>query len=630
VLNNIHTWFINIFGENIVVIFIKSLKSFQASWKDLVLTDIAFKIIAFIILVPLTFILFDAMMFLSGRGILVDADIAQFFLEPVGLVCLILVSASFATIVVLEQTVMLVILCARSHQRSVYMVDALRITARKYLPLLKTMTVVSVVVLLILAPFIVLGQWVYTSYLTEFDINYYLSYRPPEFYKAFCIMVLLAAVAVFLIASLLIRWLLALPILLFESDKGLKVLHHSRKRSVGHHRMLLIFIVGWFLTTVFISTLITIVTSVLGQWIFSFLGGSLSFDAFLIGSLLFLWSGTNLFFSLIAAISFACLLFNIYQHVGDPQPELIDKIRTTELERDRFGLTWQRLVVSLIVCFVLVLLVGINEIQEFNVEDNTRITAHRGSSIKAPENTLAAVKQAIDDGTDYVEIDVQETADGNVVVIHDSDLQKIAGNSIKIWEATMQDLERIDIGSNFGAEFKDERIPLLSDVLELARGRVRVNIELKYYGHAEQLEQRVIDVVEKAGMEANIIIMSLSTRGLLKIKSLRPDWKLGLLSAIAISDITGIDADFFAVNANLATRTFITAAHSKGKEVHVWTVNDAWKMSTMIGRGVDNLITDDPALARQVINERAEMSLFERYLVYLASTLDIKPQSYQM
>ena len=131
-------------------------------------------------------------------------------------------------------------------------------------------------------------------------------------------------------------------------------------------------------------------------------------------------------------------------------------------------------------------------------------------------------------------------------------------------------------------------------------------------------------------MNTKFILIAVFTLGLLKFKSLRPDWKLGLLSAIAISDITGIDADFFAVNANLATRAFVTAVHSKGKEVHVWTVNDAWKMSTMIGRGVDNLITDDPALARQVINERAEMSLFERYLVYLASTFDIKPQSYQM
>lgn len=106
--------------------------------------------------------------------------------------------------------------------------------------------------------------------------------------------------------------------------------------------------------------------------------------------------------------------------------------------------------------------------------------------------------------------------------------------------------------------------------------------------------------------------------GIQKVKRLRPDWTVGLLTAIAVGDLTRAEADFLAVNTELATRAFIQSAHQKGKDVSVWTVNDTIAMSTMISRGADNLITDHPDLARRVLAERSEMSSVERILVELA------------
>ena len=77
------------------------------------------------------------------------------------------------------------------------------------------------------------------------------------------------------------------------------------------------------------------------------------------------------------------------------------------------------------------------------------ITAHRGSSMAAPENTLAAIARAIEDGADYAEIDVQETADGTVVVIHDTDLKRITGLAEKIWDVTYDEVRELDFGSWF-------------------------------------------------------------------------------------------------------------------------------------------------------------------------------------
>ncbi len=100
-----------------------------------------------------------------------------------------------------------------------------------------------------------------------------------------------------------------------------------------------------------------------------------------------------------------------------------------------------------------------------------QIMAHRGASVAAPENTMAAFRQAIDDGADWIEIDVQETADGEVVVSHDSDFMKLSGNPLKIWDAKLDDLSDIDIGTWVDPKYSDERVPTLSRSCVCAKTR---------------------------------------------------------------------------------------------------------------------------------------------------------------
>jgi len=158
-------------------------------------------------------------------------------------------------------------------------------------------------------------------------------------------------------------------------------------------------------------------------------------------------------------------------------------------------------------------------------------------------------------------------------------------------------------------------VPTLEQALALCKGRTGVLIELKHYGHARRLEERVIELVEAAGMAADVRIMSLDHASVLRAKRLRPDWTYGLLVAVAMGDLTRLDVDFLAVNAPLATRRLVRSAHRRGKEVFVWTVNDPARMSAMISRGVDGLVTDEPAVARSVLARRAEMSAVERLVV---------------
>jgi glycerophosphoryl diester phosphodiesterase len=292
----------------------------------------------------------------------------------------------------------------------------------------------------------------------------------------------------------------------------------------------------------------------------------------------------------------------------------------------RIRITRRRIIAWSAVGVVAAMLIGTLALRSVRPDHRVKIMAHRGASKAAPENTLAAVRQAIQDGAEWVEIDVQETADGQVVVFHDSDFMKLSGVNLKIWDATMDRLAQIDIGSWFAPEFSGERVPTLAQVLDECRGRVGVNIELKYYGHDTQLEQRVAEIVESSGMTSQVMLMSLDADGARKMKSIRPGWKVGLLMSVYAGDLRKVDADFLAVNAGFVNRRFVRSAHANGKEVYVWTVNDAPNMSRMIGRGVDGLLTDKPALARSVRQQRAQMSAPERLLLELGGILGVRAE----
>ena len=133
------------------------------------------------------------------------------------------------------------------------------------------------------------------------------------------------------------------------------------------------------------------------------------------------------------------------------------------------------------------------------------------------------------------------------------------------------------------------------------------------------------DIVDQHDMASQVMAMSLKREGVAKMKAIRPDWKVGLLMSVATGNMKKMEADFLAVNASFADAVMIQSAEDNGKDVYVWTVDDAPTMSTMISRGVKGLLTNKPALARSVLKQRAEMSAPQRLLLEFTSLLGIPP-----
>ncbi|GAF06465.1 glycerophosphoryl diester phosphodiesterase [Paenibacillus pini JCM 16418] len=155
--------------------------------------------------------------------------------------------------------------------------------------------------------------------------------------------------------------------------------------------------------------------------------------------------------------------------------------------------------------------------------------AHRGFSSKAPENTLTAFKMAMEIPiVQWIEIDVQLSADGIPVVIHDFTLDRTTNGTGKVKDYTWQQIQRLDAGSWKGRAFRGERIPSLDEVLRLCCGRVRLNIELKTSGSMYPgLEQAVIKRVEAYHMEQDVVLTSFDTNALRRVKEINPSFRTG-------------------------------------------------------------------------------------------------------
>ncbi|QDU55600.1 glycerophosphodiester phosphodiesterase [Aeoliella mucimassa] len=600
----------------------------RSSWKSLVFTDIAFKVLAFVVLTPLVSIFFHGMLALGGSSVVSDMDILFFFLGPVGWISLIVIGGLWLAIVALEQAALLGILACDTRPNHLLTTVGLRFAASKAWPLLRVTMRIVVWTLLAVLPFLVVIGAIYMSLLTEYDINFYLKEKPPVFLWAVALAAICLTGMTVLLLRLACNWFLALPLVLFENIAPQQALQVSRERVAGHRRKLLFWIVAWLIATFALGGIASGLVGLLGRAITPDSSASLRLLAFTVGITLLLWTVVNLAVNLLSTISFSSLLYSFYHEFGTncTDRELQATLEAAVDDKKPSAINHRRIVVGAVLGFAIALGVGIVAIRNISLEDNVKIMAHRGASVSAPENTMAAFRQAIEDGADFIELDVQETADGEVVVVHDSDFMKLAGNRLKIWDANLADLESIDIGSWYDAKFNAERVPTLGEVLDLCKDRIHVNIELKYYGHDQQLEERVAELVEARGMTDQVMAMSLKRDKVEKMKSIRPEWKVGLLMSVSAGSMSKMKADFLAVNARFANRRLIRSAHQNDKEVYVWTVNDAVSMSTMISRGADGLLTDNPALARSVLEQRAEMGAAERLLLELSSILGVQPE----
>jgi glycerophosphoryl diester phosphodiesterase len=252
--------------------------------------------------------------------------------------------------------------------------------------------------------------------------------------------------------------------------------------------------------------------------------------------------------------------------------------------------------------------------------DDVDVVAHRGSSGAAPENTLAAVRLAVRQGSEVIENDVQRTADGELVIVHDTSLarttdveQKFPGRSPwNVADFTLSEIRTLDAGSWFAPEFAGERVPTLAEWGDAVGGRAGMLIEVKnpalYPGIAEDVDAELDahPAFRSAVRGDRLVVQSFDHTWLRAYDTLAGDVPVGLLFAGGPpSEAQLADAATWAEQANPAlgdmTEATVDQIHGHGLETHVWTVNDGQGMRKAIGWGVDGVITNYPQVLLDIL-----------------------------
>ena len=247
----------------------------------------------------------------------------------------------------------------------------------------------------------------------------------------------------------------------------------------------------------------------------------------------------------------------------------------------------------------------------------TSITAHRGASGYAPENTLSAIKKALEIGVDRIEVDVQQTSDGVVVCLHDKKLDRTTNATGLVSKKSWEEVKNVKAYGKFEVEFPNETIPTLEQVFELMDGTTEFVIEIKAGRKTyPDIEDNVVKLIKKYKAEQWALVHSFNDKVLKHLHKHHPEIRLqklfvsysgGLmldfkLHAVKLSKYDFVEA--FGVSLSGTNAKLVEKAHALGKQVHVWTVNKDEDMQRMIGLGVDGLISNYPDKAKQLVGAK--------------------------
>jgi glycerophosphoryl diester phosphodiesterase len=600
-------------------VFAQALRDLGALLGPMVSFFILFRLLLFGLLAPFWSDLLAWVQSRGGLPALGNTAIVAFLLTPQGWIFVLLLLVGVLLTFWVERAGFLVIAERRERGVATNGVQALWLAVRAIPRTFGTALLVVIAVVAVTVPFLALVGWVAGDLLGRHDINYFLREHPPEFIRAAVVVGLVLLAWAGVLVYLYTRWYFAVATTLVERRTPFSALRRSAALGGRMRRRILVIAASW-LGFLFLAGLALVQAhQAFSLWYLGRLGGGMVNS--LVGVL-----GLFVLFQLLAAIWYfffgatdALLMAGLYRSALERrEEERVAAPSMLHLEdagwcgRLRSGAAPAALWTILVLVAGGILLFAPLHGSEAVVSSRVVICGHRGSSKYAPENTLSALRRAIEDGADMAEIDVQETRDGVVVLLHDTDLMRIARDPRKIWEIDLAELRELDVGSWFSEEFRGEKIATLEEAIAFVDGRMKLNIELKYTAHERDLPARVVEIVREAEFKDSCVITSLEYALLKEVEALAPELDTGFIVARSVGRLDRLDVDLLSVSRGILNLELLRRAGRVGMKVYVWTVNERSDMKDCLDLGVDGILTDEPALLREVLEDRARMSDAER------------------
>jgi glycerophosphoryl diester phosphodiesterase len=239
------------------------------------------------------------------------------------------------------------------------------------------------------------------------------------------------------------------------------------------------------------------------------------------------------------------------------------------------------------------------------------VGAHRGASADAPENTLAAFDLAVEQGAELIELDVQRTRDGALVIQHDFSLGRTTTGSGQLAEHTLAELKALDAGAWHGANWTGQRIPILDEVLDRYGARVYLNLEIKVDDTPQSgFEQQVAEAIGQRDLYDRIVVSSFDFATVRRLRQVDRQVRSALLAEAdpdqALRLATEIGAVGLHLRADLITTALVARAVENGLGILAWTVDDESEMQRLIGLDIEAIVSNRPALLLKVVTNHRQ------------------------
>jgi glycerophosphoryl diester phosphodiesterase len=285
-------------------------------------------------------------------------------------------------------------------------------------------------------------------------------------------------------------------------------------------------------------------------------------------------------------------------------PAIISYSEPSQVAASRQKLLWGLAAGVIVAAFTVTVVFNHQTMIKLVTSDETEVLAHRGFIQGGVENTLPALQAAATAGADRVEFDVMETKDGKFVVMHDANLQRLAGRNLNVRDLTQEELTKMTVRAG-GMEAK---IPTLEEWIQLS---IQLNLpqllEIKLHGgETPDLVPRLLAVLDRAGVTEHYTYHTLSREVVDELKRLRPQLVVGFIVPINFGGVPDVNADFLVIEQQSYSSRFVRQAWAAGYNVIVWTVDDEQQMRNYMDAAVDGIITDRPDLGTAARSDIAE------------------------
>lgn len=588
--------------------------------KVLIGFEIIFKLLTMLIAVPLFLSIFDLIMKITGYTYLTLENIISFVTQPITFLSLLILIIIMTVYTMFDITTVIIILDQSYQKKKVRILDAVKLSIQKCRGLFHIRSLSLAFFTLFLIPFLNIGMTsglISTIPIPEFIQEYII--KDPILFP-------LALGVVILLTILLFHWIYSLHYFVLEDISFKEARKRSRHLGKKKHLkdFLFLIVIQIIISIVYILfvmvgiLLIIIISSILNRFIF------LNNILFLIVGIFIIISAAILMV-LAIPISYACISVLYYIH----KKECKEKIYSLEIKKTNQTIKEKPHLHSITyLAIIIMLILGTRFIYElyqgkynFNIEyvKTAEVTAHRGASVNYPENTMSAFMGAKELGADWIELDVQQTKDRKIIVIHDTNFKRTTGVDKNTWELVYDDVCKLDAGSFFSSDFLGEQIPLLSDVIVFAKeNNIKLNIELKPTGYETDFEKNVVDMIIELDFEDKCVITSQVYHVLENVKAYNQKVQTVYVMSLAYGNITSLEAaDHFSIEATSITADLVSRVHREGKELYAWTVNTQESIRKMIELNVDNIITDNISLAKKTIYEEKNSDFINEYIKLL-------------